>query len=294
MVDAPQRTGFSRRAQYGLFVGYVIAVAGLLFGLLLALTARFDPDGHAAIQGVVADATAPLSNTARSAVGGVAALYGGAAAYVDAGSKNRAMERELRATRTRLIEAQALTLENARMKRLLALVEPPLAPIVTTRLISSTGVSTRRYATISAGSLQGVAGGQPVRSPDGLIGRVVAAGRISARVLLITDGGNVVPVKRVRDGFPALATGRGDGTIEVRALEAAGNPFKVGDVFVSSGAGGVYPPDVPVARAVASNRETTLARPFADPNRLDFAVVLPPFVAPPPPVANPTAPSTLP
>jgi rod shape-determining protein MreC len=281
-----RRGGFSRRAQYGLFASYVIAIAGLFIGLLLAVTARFDPEGHAAIQGVFADVTSPLSGAARSAVGGVSAGVDGVSAYIEAGSKNAAMEAELRANRTKLIEAQALARENARLRLLVKLHESNADIVATARLIASTGASTRRFATLSAGAVQGVAAGQPVRSSDGLIGRVVMASQISSRVLLITDGGNVVPVKRVGDGMPALATGRGDGAVDIRALEAGSNPFKVGDVFVTSGAGGVYPPDVPVAIARVSNRDLAIARPFADPNRLDFAIVLPPYVPP-----TPSAPS---
>lgn len=276
----PRRPGFSRRAQYGLFASYVIAIAGLFVSLMLAVSARFDPAGHAAIQGVFADITSPISGAARSAAGGVVAGVDGVAAYIDAGSKNSEMEAELRASRTKLIEAQALARENARLKQLVKLHESQTGIVATARLIASTGASTRRYATFSAGSIQGVANGQPVRSPEGLIGRVVVASQITSRVLLITDGGNVVPVKRVSDGMPALATGRGDGTLDIRALEAGSNPFRVGDVFVTSGAGGVYPPDVPVAVARASNRDLAVARPFADPNRLDFAIALPSYVPP--------------
>jgi rod shape-determining protein MreC len=122
-----------------------------------------------------------------------------------------------------------------------------------------------------------------------LVGRIVAAGRVTARVLLITDGGAVIPVRRLSDGMPALATGRGDGGLDIRALQAGSNPFKVGDVFVTSGAGGIYPPDVPVALAKVERRDLTIARPLADPAQLDFAIVLPPFIAPDP--ALPPAPT---
>jgi rod shape-determining protein MreC len=281
-----RRGGFSRRAQYGLFASYVIAIAGLLIGLLLAITARFDPTGHAAIQGAFADLTSPIASAARSAASGVSAGVDGVSAYIEAGSKNRAMEGEIRANRTKLIEAQAMAHENARLKQIVKLQESQTGIVATARLIASTGASTRRYATLSAGSVQGIANGQPVRAAEGLIGRVVAAARITARVLLLTDGGNVVPVKRVRDGMPALATGRGDGALDIRALEAGSNPFRTGDVFVTSGAGGVYPPDVPVATVRSSNREVAIAHPFADPNRLDFAIVLPPYV---PVIAEPVA-----
>ncbi len=284
-----RRPGFSRRAQYGLFAGYVIAIAGMLVGLLLALSARFDPDGHAAIQSAFGDVTAPISSAARGALGGVASLTSGVGAYIDAGSKNRAMEAEVRANRSALIAARATVRENYRLKRLVRLVELRRDAIVTAHLVASTGASSRRYATLSAGSSAGVAAGQPVRTSEGLVGRVVAAGRISARVLLITDGGNVVPVRRIRDGMAALATGRGDGSLEIRALEAGSNPFRPGDLFATSGAGGVYPPDVPVAVGKSATREVLLARPLADPNRLDFAIVEPQFIPPaatPPPIAS--------
>jgi len=273
-----RRSGFSRRAQYGLFASYVIAIVGLFIGLLLAVTARFDPTGHDAIQGVFADITSPIAGAGRSAASGLSAGVDGVSAYIDAGSKNRAMEAEIRSDRTKLIEAQALAHENGRLKQLIHLQESQTGMVATARLIASTGASTRRFATLSAGSLQGLASGQPVRAAEGLIGRIVAAARITSRVLLLTDGGNVVPVKRVRDGTPALATGRGDGTLEIRALEAGQNPFRMGDVFVTSGAGGVYPPDVPVATVWSSDREVAIAHPFADPNRLDFAIVLPPYI----------------
>ena len=279
MASPPsRRPGFSRRAQYGLFAGYVIAVAGAVSALLLALTERLDPEGHAAIQGVIGDVTMPVSRAARDGVGVAAAGFGGIAAYIDAGSKNAAMAAELRSNRSALIEAQAIRRENQRLVRLVRLVEIRLDRITTARLVASTGATTRRYATLSAGSTSGVASGQPVRTTEGLIGRVVAAGRISARVLLITDGGNVVPVRRIGDGMPALATGRGDGGLDIRALEAGSNPFKIGDVFVTSGAGGVYPLDVPVAIAKIANREAVIARPLASPNRLDFAIVESPYL----------------
>ena len=285
------RQGFSKRAQFGLFTGYVIAVAGILVALLLVLTARFDPTGNAAIQSLMSDLTAPVTKGGRALVGTMASGYDGLSAYVDAGSKNRAMETELRQNRAALIEARATARENYRLKRLARLIENNPGAIVSARLIASTGASARRYATLSAGGVQGIQNGQPVRTSEGLVGRIVAAGRVTARVLLITDGGAVVPVRRLSDGQPALATGRGDGGLDIRALQAGTNPFKVGDVFVTSGAGGIYPPDIPVALAKVERRDLTIARPLADPSRLDFAIVLPPFVAPDPVLPPaPTAP----
>src|ERR1700712_2375999 len=125
-----RRPGFSRRAQYGLFAGYVVAVVGIVLGLLFALTPRFDPEGHAAIQSVFAVLTSRISIMGRNSFEVAGWGFDGVAAYIDAGSKNRAMEAELRRVHAKLIEAQALARENARLKRLVKLVERERGTIV--------------------------------------------------------------------------------------------------------------------------------------------------------------------
>lgn len=283
---SPRRPGFSRRAQYSLFAGYVAAIGGILVGLLLIVTARFDPAGHAALQGFFADVFSPVSSAARNAGAALGNAGGEVGAYFRAASKNRAMQRELDAARRDLAKGKADALENRRLKRLAGLVERLPESSITARLVSSTGASSRRYAILAAGSSDGVKNGQPVRTSEGLVGRVVQVGGISSRILLIIDGGNIVPVKRVPDGMPALAYGIGDGRLDLRPLAAATNPFKVGDVFVTSGTGGIYQPGIPVAIGIKHNREGTIARPLADPARYDFAIVEPEFVSMPMPPAE--------
>jgi rod shape-determining protein MreC len=268
-----RRPGFSRRAQYGLFLGYVVGVAGILFALLLLVIAMVDPRGFAALRGAALDVTTPVSSGGRSAVRLFTGSGESIGAYFAAASQNAELKRELAASRRRLIEARAIEFENRRLKRLLNLSETVSSKVTTARIVGSSFDSSRRFATLSAGSLDGVRPGQPVRAAEGLIGRVLETGRWASRVLLITDGGSNVPVQLVRSGTPALASGRGDGTIELKTLEAGESPFKRGDIVVTSGIGGVYPPLVPVAIVVSATRDTTIARPLADPARIDFAIV---------------------
>jgi rod shape-determining protein MreC len=278
---SPRRPGFSRRAQYGIFASYVIAVAGALLGLLLVITARFDPQGHSALQGFLADITSPFSNASRAAVNAVRNSTGNVGQYFNAASKNAAMERELKAARLKLIRESATQQENRRLRAMLGMIERSNGkPVAVGRLISSSGVSSRRYATLAAGQIDGVQSGQPVVGPDGLVGRIISASQVTSRVLLIVDGGNLVPVKRVTDSIPALAIGQGDGMIELRPLTIGNNPFNPGDVFVTSGSGGIYRPGIPVAVAVRKSREGTFARPRANPATLDFGTVEPAYVAP--------------
>ena len=268
-----RRTGFSRRAQYGLFIGYVIAVAGVLFAVLLLIIAAIDPRGFAALKGAALDATSPVTRGG----GGVSSAVGGATGsigdYFRAGSQNAQLRADLATARQQLVATQAIRFENQRLRQLLGVAQEVPDEVTVARLVGSSFGSARRTATLSAGSASGVQIGMPVRAPDGIIGRVLETGRWASRVLLVTDGASTVPVRLVRDGTPALAVGRGDGTIELRTLEVGANPFRLGDILVSSGIGGIFPPNVPVARVVSIQRDITIARPTADPARADFAVV---------------------
>lgn len=280
---APQtsrRPGFSRRAQFSLFIGYIVAVLGALIGALLIVTAHFDPEGHNAVRAFLGDLASPFSSAGRAAVRGVAGVGDSVGAYINAGAKNRAMQTELQAARTQLIAGENAVHENARLRGLLKLAQTETGPVVAARLISSSGSNSRRYAMLDKGALQGVVSGEPVRSVDGLVGQVVQTGAISAQVLLITDTGNVVPVRRATDDLTGLSTGNGDGLLTIHALVAGVSPFKPHDVLVTSGAGGLYPPGIPVAVVISIGREGAIARPLADPEQLDFALIERPFVAP--------------
>jgi rod shape-determining protein MreC len=146
-------------------------------------------------------------------------------------------------------------------------------PIATALLIGSSSSSVRRFATISAGRDHGVTIGMPVRSPKGLVGRVLEVGTSTARVLLITDAESVVPVRRATDGIPAFAAGRADGQLQIRLINLGLNPLKVGDVMVTSGSGGLYRPNTPVAVIAQLTRDGGVARVLSDPAASEFVAV---------------------
>lgn len=278
-LSSQRQPGYSRRARYSLFAAYVAAVAGIVVGLLLLVVSIIDPTGFGVIRSAATDATAPVSAGSRGVVRWFGSVGDAVGAYVYAGSKNRELTTELDAARPRLVEADKLTHENRRLKRLLNLIEKNPETVATARIVSSSATSTRRYAILTAGSSHGVRSGQPVRSSEGLIGRIVETGIFTSRVMMIVDPASVVPVRRLTDGMPAIATGRGDGSVDIRPLAAGRNPFALKDIFVTSGIGGIYEPGIPVAIASRVDTEGAIGRPFADPDRLDFASIQSIFVA---------------
>ncbi|OYY90775.1 MAG: rod shape-determining protein MreC [Sphingomonas sp. 28-66-16] len=268
-----RRPGFSRRAQYGLFITYVITVAGALVAAILVAIATLDPSTFATIRAGAAEVTTPVSSVLASITRGIAAIPGSIGDHFAIRQRNAALRKQIEDEHALMQRARAISYENRRLKTLLAVRERISEPVLAARLVSSTGSSTRRFAMLNAGFRQGVRVGQPVRGPEGLIGRILEAGPDSARVLLLSDPESVVPVRRTRDGLPAIAAGRGDGLIEVRSVSMANAVFLPGDVFMTSGIGGIYAPNIPVARILRRSRDTALARTFAQPDTLDFALV---------------------
>lgn len=280
-----RRPGFSRRAQYGLFLGYVVAVAGSLVGAILLALSTLDPPAFAALRMSMSEVTTPLSATLSGVGRWIGGIPGGVGDYLAVRSQNAALRQRLADQHALFLRARSLAYDNQRLKALLHLHERIAEPVVAARLVSSSASSTRRYAVLNAGSWQGVAPGQPVRGPEGLIGRVLETGPNSARVLLLTDPESVVPVRRARDGVPALATGRGDGLIDIKSVATAAIDLVPGDVFVTSGVGGIYPPNVAVARVLRRGRDAAIGRAYAQANTADYALVQRAFMpAPPVPV----------
>ena len=274
---AHRRPGQSRKAQYSLFVAYVIAVTGAVAGLLLAILSVVDPIGFAQLRVASQEITAPVARITRSVTGSISGIDDTVGAYVSAGTQNRRLRKELADTRRQLVATSALQEETRQLRLLLKLQETDKTALANGYLLTSTSTSSKRIALLSIGRKLGVTAGQPVRGADGLIGRVLSAGPSVSQVLLLTDVDNIVPVRRARDGLPALANGRGNGDLDIRTLNIANNPFKPGDILVTSGVGGLYPPNIPVAIVVRRQDDGALARPLADPAKVDAVSVLRPY-----------------
>ena len=274
---ATARPGWSRKAQYGLFFSFLAAIAGLLIGLVLLAVSFVAPKSYAAVRGVALDATAPVTDGLSEVTATVSGLFSGAGNYWDAAHQNAQLKRERALMIQRIIEAKAISQENQELKAALQLRERSRTPVASGRVVGSSFSSPRRFAIFSAGSSDGVRVGMPVRSPKGLIGRVMDAGALASRVLLVSDRASIVPARILRTGQPVISQGRGDGTVDLRPLEVGRNPFRPGDIVITSGTGGLYPPLIPVARVVRLDDDGAIARPLADPGSTSFAVVEQPY-----------------
>jgi len=88
---------------------------------------------------------------------------------------------------------------------------------------------------------------QPLLDAHGIMGQVIKILPSYTTVRLITDPGHSIPVQISRNGLRTIATGTG----KINELDLPYLPnntdIQTGDLLVTSGLGGVYPPGYPVA-----------------------------------------------
>ena len=161
----------------------------------------------------------------------------------------------------------------------------------------------RQRVLVNKGSRDGVFRGQAALDANGIFGQVTRVGPISAEVILISDPEHAIPVQVNRTGARTIALGTGrSGQLTLPYLPQ-NSDVVAGDLFVSSGLGGVFPPGYPVGKVTAIERDpsqpllSVTARPLAaldsDPELLlvwfDSTVVEPESGPEPPGVLAPAS-----
>jgi rod shape-determining protein MreC len=133
---------------------------------------------------------------------------------------------------------------------------------------------------IDRGAVQGISPGSPVADEAGVIGQVTRVHPFVSEVTLLTNPGQAVPVQVVRNGLRAIAFGGGaTGMLELR-FTAANAEVHNGDLLVTSGIDGTYPPGLPVATVVQVERDAdhsftrVLCRPAAGVDRGRYVLVM--------------------
>lgn len=275
MASSSRRSSSSRRAQYGVFTGYVLAGIGAVIGAVLLGLSLWRPTSFNGPRGVAQEVTSPVGEAAAASRIDSINLIDTVRGYLAAGKQNSELKREVELARIRLKETEALRGEIARLKALVGITPDDVRSVAVSRLIGSSASSTRRFAYIGAGSDDGVEVGMPVRSARGVVGRVLETARGTSRILLLTDSQSVLPVRLSRDNVAAFAEGRGDGLLQIRLINLGINPLKKGDVLVTSGSGGYYRPGLAVAIVTTVTDDGAIARMISDPVATDYVAVEP-------------------
>jgi len=163
--------------------------------------------------------------------------------------------------RSRLQKMAALQAENSRLRKLLKSSSRVEERVLIAELLAVDMAPFSRQVILNKGRRDGIYTGQPVLDADGILGQVVFAGPFSSNVMLITDPSHALPVTVNRNGLRAIAIG----TDKADQLELSHLPnnadIREGDLLVTSGLGGRFPPGYPVATITHIERNPNL--PFA-------------------------------
>ncbi|HEX7968857.1 MAG TPA: rod shape-determining protein MreC [Stellaceae bacterium] len=221
----------------------------------------------------VADAASPILQAVAQPIATAAAGVRNIQAMFGVYQENQRLHEE----NARLLQwqevARRLEAENAQLRGLVRFAPENAVRYVSARVIGNSGGGFARNVLVNAGSRDGVARGQAAVTGEGLAGRVTEVGERAARILLLTDLNSRIPV--VLEDSRQRAVMAGDNSDEPRLLYVPANvQVKVGERIVTGGAGGVFPPGLPVGVVASTDGGVIRVEPFAELSRLEYVRVV--------------------
>ncbi len=187
-------------------------------------------------------------------------------------TRNAALEAEVAQLQTQVIELQQQINEARVLYALLDFAQNrPENVYVAASVIGRDPSPFLQYVIIDHGSDSGLRSGMAVVNQQGLVGRVDAVTANAARVQLITDPGSTINVHLRNANTDAVLSGSltGDVIIDMIPDEMV---ITAGDLVITSGLGGTYPPDVVVGQVIGIREtESTLFQSASVQPAADFA-----------------------
>lgn len=201
--------------------------------------------------------TAPVQRAAVAAVDGAVNAW---RQYVSLRSVRRETAQlleenaKLRADVVGLAEARA---ENERLRRLVHYDETSPGPKVVARVLGINPDPNRLTLRIDRGEGDGVRRGQAVVTADGVVGQVLRATASAADVLVVFDSNSRLGGRIQRTRARVGISGAGDDQPLKLEYLLRTEDLEEGDLVVTSGTDGVYPPGLVVGRVTSVQRQTS-------------------------------------
>ncbi len=240
------------------------ALARLL--LLVALATGLMVWDHQAnhletVRGFLSGAIAPL----RYVVSAPTAFFGWGSQQVQSRAqlieRINELERENLELRARQQQFATIKSENKRLRNLLDATADRDERVLVAELLSVDLDPYRQQVVINQGATDGAYKGQPIIDAHGVMGQIEHVGPFTATALLISDPNHALPVQINRNGLRTVAAGTGEpDRLELLYIPNSAD-IREGDLVVTSGLGGRFPPNYPVARVVKVDRRP--GQPFA-------------------------------
>lgn len=201
----------------------------------------------------------------------------------------------------RLQKHEALEAENLRLRELLESSFKAGDRVLIAELLSVDLDPYQHKVLLNKGERHSVYVGQPLLDAHGVMGQIVEITPLTATAMLITDPAHALPVQVNRNGLRSIVVGTGS-LAELSLPHIPNNAdIRTGDLLVTSGLGGRFPPGYPVAEITdvtldpGQNFAKVSARPLSHLDRSrEVLLVWPPEPQPPPATSAAPAPDAVP
>ena len=177
-------------------------------------------------------------------------------------------------------QGELLLAENQNLRQLLELQKQLAYKTLPVEILFNPPNPISQRIVINRGSNDGLKAGNPIANDAGILGQVVRLYENSAEVSLLEDRDFAIPVQVARNGLRAAVFGTGrSNPLELRYLPVASD-LEVGDILLTSGIDGTYPPGFAVAmitrieRNLEKNSSNVFCVPIAPVNRHRHALAL--------------------
>ena len=161
--------------------------------------------------------------------------------------KNRELNDIHLQSRVQLQKLDILERENARLRALLSATPKISEKTLIAEIINVDVDPYRHLIVLNKGSNDGIYKGQPIIDAQGVMGQILYVSASSSTAMLVTDASHALPVQIDRTGLRAVAFGTG----KIDYLDLRHMPHNAdiqnGDTLITSGLGGRFPPNYPVA-----------------------------------------------
>ncbi len=160
-----------------------------------------------------------------------------------------------------LAQLHAIEADNAQLRTLQGLQQRVDYPMQMAEIVYVERDIFKRKLIIDKGAQANVQPGQVVVDDNGVVGQITRVYPWLSEVTLVTDKDHAVPIQNLRNGLRAVVFGSGDSSeMSLRYMPVSADIVE-GDVLVTSGIDGIYPPNLPVAKVLKVERDP--AYPFA-------------------------------
>ncbi len=177
-------------------------------------------------------------------------------------------------------QSELFMAENAQLRKLIGIQEQTRFKILIAQILYSPSNPISQRVVIDRGASDNISPGQAVADHQGIVGQVVRVLENKSEVALLDDRDMVIPIQVARNGLRGALHGNGRGQpLELRHM-AAVSDLQVGDVLMTSGIDGVYPPGFAVATIdkIERNVDKNFARIYCSPiggvNRFRHVMIL--------------------